>query len=640
MTDEPADPRALLRLKQAVEGAGDVVLLTDRHGIITFINAKFTDLYGYRAAEVVGRSTPRILKSAVHPPDEHERFWQRLLQGHMVTGEFTNRTKDGRLVTVHSSANAIVDGHEIVGFFAVQRDVTERRAAAEHRRLAEFALDHNPDAIFWIQQDGRIRYANETAARWLGYSRHELCAMTVADIDPDTAPKTLVERFRLGHNGGSTTFESRARKRDGTVVPVEVAVTFVNLDGQQCGCSVVRDLTERHRLDGHYRHAQKMEAMGRLAGGIAHDFNNLLTAILGYSELALDRCRENPILARDLEQIHKAGECASRLTRQLLAFTRQQALAPQVVDLNDLVRGVIPMLARIIGEDLKLTVATGSAAGRAHVDPGQIEQVLTNLVVNARDALPKGGAITIATTDVEFEAEFVRHNAGAVEGPYVALRVTDNGRGMPPDVIAHAFEPFFTTKPPGKGTGLGLSTVHGIVKQSGGYVTIDSQLGHGTTVTVYFPRVDAPLPPLVAARQHASTAAATETILLVEDERTIRELSRRILERQGYAVLLAQDGIDALAIEASHSSPIHLLLTDIVMPGLSGPDLAQRLVHRRPTMKVLYMSGFARLPLAFETMNERTGFLQKPFTPETLSSKIRATLATHLVGRDSTAERP
>jgi CheY-like chemotaxis protein len=370
-----------------------------------------------------------------------------------------------------------------------------------------------------------------------------------------------------------------------------------------------------------------MEAVGRLAGGIAHDFNNLLTAILGYTELLQERVPDMPEILADLNEIKNAGERASRLTYQLLAFSRKQTMIRQVVDLNALVGDVCRMLGRVLGEDIELSVIAAPGVWPVVADPGQIEQVLMNLAVNARDAMPKGGRLTFATANATLDDAFVRRHPGAVAGPYVSLTVQDAGCGMTADVMSHVFEPFFTTKPVGQGTGLGLSTVYGIVKQNGGYITIASEPTSGTTVTVFWPMSDqreasAP-PPGTSAR----APGGAETILLVEDEAGIRSLMRKTLEPYGYRVLEARDVLDAMAIAETHDGSIDLLLSDVIMPVLSGPDLAQRIVGQRPAIKVCYVSGFPNSLLSEQKREpQRMWFLAKPFTPQTLALKVRECL--------------
>jgi nitrogen-specific signal transduction histidine kinase/CheY-like chemotaxis protein len=404
----------------------------------------------------------------------------------------------------------------------------------------------------------------------------------------------------------------------------EIAISYREIEDQRTSVAIVRDLTERKRLEAELQQAQKMEVVGRLAGGIAHDFNNLLTAILGFSQFALDQARDSPNLLADISEIKSAGERAERLTRQLLTFSRRQLAEPRVLDLNELVSELRSMMSRMIGDDVQLDVVVGAPLASVRLDPGQVEQVLLNLIVNARDAMPKGGRLTIATSDVDLDAEFAIRHPGAAPGPHVALSVADTGTGIPPDVLGRVLEPFFTTKPQGKGTGLGLATVADIIQGSGGCLAIESTVGVGTVVTGYFPRVDAPLESEAPAVRATHPDHGSETILLVEDDTAVRELALRVLKARGYVVLQARDGRAALNVETGHAGDIHLLLTDVLMPGLSGPDLAQRFVRRRPAMKVLYMSGFGRqMAVASRLIGRQTSFLQKPFTPDMLALNVR-----------------
>jgi signal transduction histidine kinase/ActR/RegA family two-component response regulator len=451
--------------------------------------------------------------------------------------------------------------------------------------------------------------------------------MTAPEIAPTFTHDRFAEHFSHHFPAGKTRLETTLRRKDGTELPAEIAISYREIDGHRTSCAIVRDLTDRKRLEAEFQQAQKMEVIGRLAGGIAHDFNNLLTAILGYSELALQQIEDNPGLAADIEEIRLAGERAGRLTRQLLSFSRKQVLAPRVLDLNQVVRDLRPMAARVMGDDVQLAVVPGASLHAVKLDPGQIEQILMNLLVNARDAMPKGGRVTVTTANLDLDAEFARRHRGAVPGPHVAISVMDTGSGMPPDVLARATEPFFTTKPAGKGTGLGLSTVFDIVKESGGCCVIESEIGAGTTVTCYFPRVDAVPKSETSAMYPVRAANGVETILLAEDDIAVRDLAHRVLDERGYTVLLARDGAEALAVEQRYVGEIHLLLTDVLMPELSGPDLAQRLVRRRPAMKVLYMSGFGhQMAVVSRLVSQHTAFLQKPFRPEALALSVRELL--------------
>jgi two-component system cell cycle sensor histidine kinase/response regulator CckA len=389
---------------------------------------------------------------------------------------------------------------------------------------------------------------------------------------------------------------------------------------------VARDITERKRLERDFAQAQKMEAVGRLAGGVAHDFNNLLTVILGYADLLLQTVGANFELASDHE-IRNAGERASRLTGQLLTFSRKQTFSPKVINLNAVVGELQRMLNRVIGEDVVLDVAMDPQLAQTKVDPSQIEQVIVNLVVNARDAMPRGGTIRIQTANANLSPAFCRRHEGAVPGRYVAVIVEDTGCGMPADVRSHVFERFYTTKPAGRSTGLGLSTVYGIVKQSGGYITIDSTVGFGTTMTVYLPLAEGALQPSVASERPAKLPVGTETILLVEDEPGLRRLMQRTLEHHGYTVLNASSIDDAIALSQRQVGAIDLLLNDVIMPGMNGPDLAQRIVMHRPSIKVLYVSGYnSQAVEGTSSVSPNARFLPKPFAPHVLAAKVRECL--------------
>ena len=375
------------------------------------------------------------------------------------------------------------------------------------------------------------------------------------------------------------------------------------------------------------RQSQKLEAIGKLAGGVAHDFNNLLTAIMGYSELLLSHLQPEDQARKNAEQIRHAAVRAAALTHQLLAFGRRQVLAAKVLDLNAVAMNLEPMLRRLIGEDLELVIVPCPGLGQVRADPGQIEQVIMNLAINARDAMPRGGKLTIETANVELDAGYVRQQVSVRPGPYVLLAVSDTGCGMNAETQAHIFEPFFTTKEQGKGTGLGLATVYGIVKQSDGYVWVYSEPGHGTTFKIYLPRIDGVSTTAEPDEARSAPVSGRETILLVEDEEAVRDLVRGVLEGCGYSVLLAQNGEEALRLSGGHEGPIHLMVTDVVMPRMSGRELAERLASPRPTMKVLYISGYTDdAVVRHGVLSRGVAFLQKPFMPDALLRKVREML--------------
>ena len=383
------------------------------------------------------------------------------------------------------------------------------------------------------------------------------------------------------------------------------------------------NVTERHTLEQQYQQAQKMEAIGRLAGGVAHDFNNLLTVILGFCELLLADLNPDDPRQADITEIQKAGARAAGLTRQLLAFSRKEIIQPTLLDLNVIVADIRAMLARLIGEDVTIVLDLGAALAPVKADRGQVEQIVLNLAVNARDAMPKGGTLTIETANVELDEHYAKTHPAVKPGPYVVLTVTDTGTGMTPEVQARLFEPFFTTKEPGKGTGLGLATVYGIATQSGGSVTVDSEVGSGTSFRVYFPRADTAELVVAAPPPVARGRAGIQTVLVVEDADGLRELTKRLLERQGYTVLLAANADEALHLFDEHPS-IDLLLTDVVMPGASGPELVKQLVEQRPTLKVIYMSGYTDEAIVHHgVLDPGIVFLHKPFSSESLGQKIR-----------------
>lgn len=387
-----------------------------------------------------------------------------------------------------------------------------------------------------------------------------------------------------------------------------------------------RVVAEQRRLEQQLQQAQKMEAVGRLAGGVAHDFNNLLSVILGYGESVMSGLPEGDLLREDMVEICRAAQRAAELTRQLLTFSRQQAVEPTFLDLNEVIDGVSKMLHRAVGDDVRVVAQLTKPLGTIRGDAGSVEQVVMNLVVNARDALPGGGEITIRTKDVVVDESYMRSHVGLKLGPHVMLSVTDTGIGMDAPTQARIFEPFFTTKPKGKGTGLGLAMVFGIVRQCGGSISLSSELGRGTVFEVYFPRVDAPVSQL---RQSVPTNAprGSETVLVVEDDDQVRRMTIAVLERAGYHVLAARSGSEALAVAEQHAGTIHLLLTDVMMPEMSGPELVRRLVPLRPDMRALCVSGYTDdIPLELEGGEANIAFLQKPVSPDGLKLKVREVL--------------
>lgn len=511
--------------------------------------------------------------------------------------------------------------------------VSQIRAAETRYRAI---LDSVEEGIYGVDLEGRCLFCNKAGAAALGYEPDELIGRSMhlqihhtradgrlypsADCPIHVAPRT----------GQAVRLEPEVLwRRDGTSFPVACAVRpLYDAAGTLIGSVVsFTDLTERKHLEAQLRQTQKMEAVGHLAGGIAHDFNNLLTAILGYSAQLLARRDPDAPDYRMLEEIRKAGQRAASLTHQLLAFSRKQVLEPRVLDLNAVICEMDLMLRRLIGEDIELRTIPAPSLGRVKADPGQIEQVILNLALNARDAMPDGGRLTIETANVELDESHARTHAEVLPGAYVMLAVSDTGHGMDAATRARIFEPFFTTKPAGQGTGLGLSTVYGIIKQSGGSIWVYSEPGRGTMFKIYLPRVTGSLTPAEPSAQKAKPDRGTETILLAEDDETVRTFVGEMLAGLGYQVLVASNGEEAVQVAARHRGPIHLLVTDVVMPGMSGRALAERLARERLGLKVLYVSGYTDNAIIHHgVLDLGIAFLQKPFTQDSLAQKVREVL--------------
>jgi two-component system cell cycle sensor histidine kinase/response regulator CckA len=515
------------------------------------------------------------------------------------------------------------------GAVVMHLDVSGRKAAemrlADSEEEYRLLFDANPHAM-WVFDAETLAFlaVNDAAVRVYGFSREEFLAMTIRDIRPSEDVPALVEYVpTMADARGLRAIHVRHRKKDGTSLEVDGVTSPIVFRGRRARLVLATDVSEKKRLEAQLLQAQKMDAVGRLAGGIAHDFNNSLGVILGYTELLLRHAAESQ---RDkLSQILKATQRAAALTRQLLAFSRKQVVDPKVLDPNALLLDLEPMLHRLIGEDVQLTVASGAASCYVSADPGQLEQVVINLCVNARDAMPVGGRLRIDTSNVRVaDAE-----AGAEPmrgGDYARIAVSDSGSGMGKETLDRIFEPFFTTKDLGKGTGLGLAMVYGIVKQSGGYVFVESEVGRGTTFKIYLPRVDAPLQALLHEAADA-VAAGSETILLVEDEDALREITAEILRENGYQVLDARDPEEAIARARKWAEAIDLLVTDVVMPGMSGRAMAAMLLADRPTLRVLYISGYTDDVIApHGVLQQGTLLLEKPFAASALLARVREAL--------------
>jgi two-component system cell cycle sensor histidine kinase/response regulator CckA len=622
-------------LAATLSSIGDAVIATDAEGRLTFLNPIAESLTGWQQKEATGQSLDEVFRiinektrAIVESPVT------KVLREGVVVG-LANHTillaKDGRQTPIDDSGAPIKDpGGATVGVILVFRDVTVRKRREEALRASEErfskAFSVSPLAMSISRfADRRFLDVNESFLHVTGYSREEVLGRSGPEMGiwPSSEERARVPRLN-DRQGSLRKVECRLRLKSGEIHTFLLWAEVIEIGGEECVLTVMDDISERKQLEEQLLQAQKMEAVGRLAGGVAHDFNNLLTAIIGYSDLLLLQAEGSSRLRSNIEEIRKAGKRAAKLTSQLLAFSRKQVLQPKVIDLNEIVTDLSKMLQRLIGEDVELVCITKADLGQVKADPGQIEQILINLAVNARDAMPEGGKITMETGNVVLDEEYTRHHAKVSPGSYVMMAVSDSGHGMDLSTQSHIFEPFFTTKGPGKGTGLGLSTVYGIVKQSDGHIWVYSEPGHGTTFKVYFPRVDAEIDSLDSTHASLEPPQGSETILLVEDEEQVRELARIALEMSGYRVLEAADGVEALQRSAEHEGPIELLVTDVVMPQMSGRQLAEKMKVIRPGMRVLYMSGYTDDAIVHHgVLDSAAAFIQKPFSPREMARKVR-----------------
>jgi PAS domain S-box-containing protein len=627
------------------ENAADMIAVVDMQGNRIFNSQSYEKILGYSSEELKSSSS----FDQIHPDD-----WELVKKGAEEarrtglgrTLEYRIRHKDGTWMVLESTASVIRDSKgEPEKLVIVNRDVTERKRAAEALFRSETSfrsvVEDAPYGIYRASLTGKLLLVNSALATMLGYeSQEELLKINLAtDIyrDPKEHQRLIA---MLPYDENFKDLEVEWKRKDGTPITVRCsgwpakdasgAVTYLEVFAE--------DVTERRVLERQLRMAQKMEAVGRLSGGIAHDFNNLLGVIMGYSQVLKRTLGPQSPSYEHAEEIEKASQRAVSLTRQLLAFSRQQVLEPVILNLNALVTDMEKMLPRLIGEDIELTLRMDSELGQVKADPSQIEQVIMNLAVNARDAMPDGGKLTVQTANVVLDAVYARQHPGAKPGSYVMLAVTDTGTGMDPETQARIFEPFFTTKERDKGTGLGLATVYGVVKQSGGYIGVESEKGKGASFKVYLPRVEQ-----AAAIPEGNSAAlpsarGSETILLVEDAAPLLKLAHMFLKESGYNVLTAANGTEALEVARDHVGPIHLLLTDVVMPGMNGRVLAERLTPRQPGMKVVYMSGYTDSFIAGHGVLEAgTHLIHKPFTAEVLTQKVRELLDTKKEAADLTS---
>ncbi|HKW65014.1 MAG TPA: PAS domain S-box protein [Candidatus Acidoferrum sp.] len=618
----------------AMESAADGISIVGAKGEHVYANSAFAKMMGFEGAStIIGKSWREV-----YDVKDTELMEDHIRDSLSVTGRWSEQMslsrRDGTRIPVEMAITAMLQG----GVVCVTRDISDRLKAerAHSETEAKYKM--------FIEQVAAVSYIAEVGLRgkWLyvspqvetifGYTPEEWLAGSedwiqhVAEEDHplvEAAEENCMRAKRFQA-------EYRLKRKDGRIVWVSDNAVFVpGSESHPLMEGIIVDITERRVLEDQLQQARRMEAVGRLAGGVAHDFNNLLTIIKGYVELALNRVAGQPELRGNIQQISDAAERAVTLVRQLLAFSRKQVLKPKVIDLNGIVLNMDKMVRRLMNENIEMRTSVEKNLGAAKADPGQIEQVILNLIVNARDAMPDGGKLWIETRNVELESGIANDQASIKAGPYVMLSVRDTGVGISAETLPHIFEPFYTTKESSRGTGLGLSTVYGIVKQSGGHISVISELGKGTTFKVYLPRAEETTQrPQKAEWAEQATGGGGETILLVEDEPAVRELARTVLSEQGYKVIEAQNSEDAVRLAGRHRSEIHLLLTDVIMPGMSGRDLAKHLTALHPYLRVLYMSGYTNNVIGENgALEEGLSFLQKPFTPRALTQRVRETLS-------------
>jgi two-component system cell cycle sensor histidine kinase/response regulator CckA len=625
--DITARKQAETKLKQSkaslrafLNALQEPAFLMDNQGIVLVSNDSLANRVGTTIREVVGKRIFDFLP----PPVARLRMnmLERVLQTRKsIQFEDSNQ---GRYFINYASPVQEASG-EVSRVAILAVDITDRIKAEEGLRLFRALVDQTTDGIEVIDPaTGQFLDVNEKACTAHGYTREEYLSLKVPDVDPLIPPESWNEIIQGKRQTNQLTFESQHRRKDGTIFPVEVKLNFVQVDREYLVAGV-RDITERKHLEDQLRQSQKLQAIGRLAGGVAHDFNNLLTVIIGHAECLLPDVSGRPFLRDSVLEILGAAERAATLTAQLLAFSRKALIEPKILNLNQLVKTVIRMLTRLIGEDIRVVTSLDPRISSVKIDPGQAEQVLINLAVNARDAMPDGGVLTFATRTVAVPSESTRDLNECLSGSYVELTVSDTGKGMTVDVMQQIFEPFFTTKEIGKGTGLGLSTVYGIVAQASGTISVESEVGVGSTFRIILPAVEgAEVSPMKGIHPARS---GTETILLAEDDKYVRQLAQLTLEAHGYQVLHADSGDAALQLAANHDGPIDLMVTDVVMPDFGGRELVEKLRAIRPGIAILYMSGYTDDAVIRHGIEAATdAFLQKPFTPQSLAQKVREAL--------------
>jgi PAS domain S-box-containing protein len=620
------------RYRGVVEDQTDLICRFKPDGTLIFVNQAYCRFHGRRRKELIGSNFFESLAEQDREIPLEE--FARLTPANPIR-MYDNKVflAPGRFIWQQCSVRALFDETDrITEYQAVVQDITLRKQSEEALRLGEEHLQailHSmPDGVMVLNERGLVTLFNPAAEKI--FQRQAIQALDqpvnelFAPADRQRYAEHLASQPGCGRAG---VIELSALRPGGALLPIDVAVSEIPNGQARLSIVVVRDISERKKLEDQYRQAQKMEAVGRLAGGIAHDFNNLMQAILGYINLLDRRLPPGDPNHRAVDQIQKSLAHATSLTRQLLAFSRKQVLKPKLLPLNAAVSDMNHLLQRALGETVQLKMKLATPVPWIRADPGQMEQLILNLAINARDAMPQGGALDIETSNVEFHEPTTLASGRLAAGPYAVLRISDTGCGMTPEVQAHLFEPFFTTKENGKGTGLGLCNVYGVVKQSGGEITVDSQPGRGTTIEIYLPRFDGSVAEVESSHVVPVQTLGTETVLLVEDEELVRLMLVEVLKAAHYRVLDARHGADALELAQRHQGPIDLLVTDMTMPGFSGSELARRLAVPRPNMRVLFISGYTDVEAAqMGKINQPAQFLQKPFHPDAFLTKTRQIL--------------
>jgi two-component system, cell cycle sensor histidine kinase and response regulator CckA len=617
--------------RRLIENASDVITLIDRSGAIRYASPSTHRLLGYPEGEMVGRSVFEFLD-----PSELDSLRRRFAEAlsdptPARAAEYRFRHRDGTWRVLEGVSSRLVSAGGDADLIVNARDVTERRLAERRQRDTEqqyrALFDLNPLPM-WLYDRASLRFlaVNDAAVEAYGYSREQFLGLTIKDIRPPEDVPALADSIRASAGGDRVAGTWRHRRKNGTLMDVAIRSADFDFAGWPARLVLAEDVSEKARLEEQLRQVQKLDAMGRLAGGVAHDFNNLLFVITGYSEQHLRRTAEDDPSRARIGEILKAAQRAAGLTRQLLTFSRHDEVRPKVINLNAVVRDMEPLFKRLLGAAIEVDTTCAAGLGRTRIDPTHIEQVLMNLVVNARDAMPTGGRLSIQTANAAVDAAYAAASLELSEGQYVMLAVSDTGSGIPAEVRDRIFEPFFTTKEKGSGTGLGLSIVYGIVKQAGGRVAVYSEPGHGTSFKIYLPRVDDE----AAAKDDRSAVLArgSETVLLVEDDEAVREITRESLVEFGYHVLEARDGTEALAVVDTHGAKIDLLITDMVIGrGQTGRDVAEEVLRRSPRTRVVVMSGYAESAVAAPgVFPPDTKFLSKPLTLSKLLATVRAAL--------------